>query len=75
MTKITLALNVQIEADSAQDVLPALQQQLHQLITALQSLAEESSDLVVSLPHIEIDEPPDWSAPRMTPDFGGGGHA
>lgn len=75
MSKITLALNVQVEADSAQEVLPLLQQQLQQLIAALQSLADSSPDVFVTLPRIEITESPDWSAPRITPDFGGGGHA
>lgn len=74
MPKITLALNVQVEADSAQEVLPLLHQQLQQLIAALQSLAD-TPDVIVTLPRIEISESPDWSAPPMAPDFGGGGHA
>ena len=78
MSKITLALNVQVEADSAQEVLPLLQGQLQQLVSALQALAASatsSPDVIVTLPHIEVGETPDWKAPHAALDFGGDGHA
>ena len=78
MPKITLTLNVQVEADAAEEVLPLLQGQLQQLVSALQALAASatsSPDVIVTLPHIEVGETPDWKAPHAALDFSGDGHA
>lgn len=61
MPKVTITLNIAVECDDPDEALPLLKRKVQELAEALKDVEESGPEVLVTLPHVTVEQTPEWS--------------